>query len=91
MNMGVLGYSGSRGSVYYWLDSYIPSLSLAIEPDGEIWHTFFDALKGDRKRDILILKKYGFEIVHLASVDMTKKESSQQYQKYSLKDGLNLS
>lgn len=64
----ILGYFGKRGqSVYYWLDFYIPELKLALEADGEIWHTFFDTRKRDRKRDRLLERKYGIKIIRMNS------------------------
>lgn len=67
----VLGYRGSKKqNVYYWLDFFIPQLKLAIEADGEIWHTFFDTAKRDLKRDRLIRRKYGIKVARLNSFDV---------------------
>lgn len=70
----ILAISAVEGQkVYYWLDFYLPSLKLAIEADGEIWHTFFDSAKKDRKRDILILEKYGIKKARLTSFEVRAK------------------
>lgn len=62
------GYIGKRGqSVYYWMDFYFPDLKLAIEADGEIWHTFFDTAKRDRTRDRLIARTHGIKVARLNS------------------------
>ncbi len=67
----VLGYKGERKqNVYFWLDFYIPSLKLAIEADGEIWHTFFDTARRDRKRDRLLRRKYGMKVIRMNSFDV---------------------
>ena len=67
----VLGYKGEKKqNVYFWLDFWIPSLNLAIEADGEIWHSFFDTAKRDRKRDRLLRRKYGIKVVRLNSFDV---------------------
>jgi very-short-patch-repair endonuclease len=67
----VLGYKGERKqNVYFWLDFFIPSLKLAIEADGEIWHTFFDIVNRDRKRDRLLRRKYGIKVVRMSSSDL---------------------
>ena len=50
----IFGYHGIKGqNTYFWMDLFIPSLLLDIETDGEIWHTFFDLKKRDRRRDSL--------------------------------------
>ena len=70
----VFAYYGVRGqSVYYWLDMFIPSLLLDIEADGEIWHTFFDTKKRDRKRDDILRRKYGIKVLRLNSYHIRKK------------------
>jgi hypothetical protein len=70
----VLGYHGNRGQpVYFWLDLFIPSLLLDFEGDGEIWHTFFDTKKRDRRRDALLRNKYGIKVVRLNSYHLRKK------------------
>jgi very-short-patch-repair endonuclease len=67
----VLGYKGERKqNVYFWLDFYIPSLKLAIEADGEIWHRFFHTAKRDRKRDGLLRRKHGIKVVRMNSFDV---------------------
>ena len=70
----IFGYHGSRGqSVYYWMDLFIPSLMLDIEADGEIWHTFFDLKRRDRRRDSILRRKYGIKVLRLNSYHIRKK------------------
>jgi very-short-patch-repair endonuclease len=70
----IFGYRGIRGqSVYYWMDFFIPSLMLDIEADGEIWHTFFDLKKRDRRRDTILRKRYGIKVIRLNSYHIRKK------------------
>ena len=59
--------------MYFWMDLFIPSLLLDIEADGEIWHTFFDLKKRDRRRDLLLKKNYAIKVVRLNSYHIRKK------------------
>jgi very-short-patch-repair endonuclease len=70
----IIGYSGVKGqAVYYWLDFYIPNLRLGIEADGEIWHTFFDSAKRDKRRDSLIMNNHGIRVVRLSPFQLRDK------------------
>ena len=70
----IFGYYGKRGqSVYYWMDLFIPNLLLDIEADGEIWHTFFDMKKRDRKGDSIPRRNYGIKVLRLNSYHVRKK------------------
>jgi hypothetical protein len=55
------------------MDFFIPSLMLDIEADGEIWHTFFDLKKRDRRRDSILRKRYGIKVIRLNSYHIRKK------------------
>ena len=70
----IFGYNGCRGQrVYYWMDIFVPFLLLDIEADGEIWHTFFDMKKRDRKRDSILRRRYGIKVLRLNSFHIRKK------------------
>jgi hypothetical protein len=63
------------------MDMFIPSLLLDIEADGEIWHTFFDMKKRDRRRDAILRRRYGIKVIRLNSYHIRKKRLGKILQK----------
>lgn len=53
-------------------DFFLPKENILIECDGEYWHSFTDAIKRDKKKDILAIEK-GYKLLRLSEKEILTK------------------
>jgi very-short-patch-repair endonuclease len=62
----------TEGMAGFVLDFAFPEIKLAIEIDGEYWHSFPNAQKRDRCKNYLLGVKKGWELIRIPASDFTK-------------------